>query len=179
VAALGGAEVYKALGAEANISYWSDIQDGTHRAIRPEWTTPFQQNIKKFLEKTGNDSGVFRISPLALGPHRRADPLDRTAHHSRIDAADDSATHDGAAEHHASEYCAAQHDATDHSGGGRLLSVGGGEPVAGRGLGQCERARGAAAIQGWTVTMSLPSGATVTNTWNATPSGTARCSSPT
>lgn len=28
VGALGGAEVYKALGAEANMTYWSDVPDG-------------------------------------------------------------------------------------------------------------------------------------------------------
>ncbi|MEU4896543.1 cellulose-binding protein [Streptomyces sp. NPDC044780] len=67
VAALGGAEVYKALGAEHNITYWSDIQDGTHCAVRSEWKTPLQQNLKKFLLKTGNDPGVFRISGKKAG----------------------------------------------------------------------------------------------------------------
>lgn len=67
VAALGGAEVYKALGAGDNISYWSDIQDGTHCAVRPEWKTPLQQNLQKFLLKTGNAAGVIRISSLKSG----------------------------------------------------------------------------------------------------------------
>ncbi|WP_217132514.1 cellulose binding domain-containing protein [Streptomyces sp. AC558_RSS880] len=67
VAALGGAEVYKALGAGGNISYWSDVQDGTHCAARPEWRTPLQQNIQKFLLKSGSSSGVFRISPAKSG----------------------------------------------------------------------------------------------------------------
>jgi hypothetical protein len=67
VAALGGAEVYKALGAGENISYWSDIQDGSHCANRPEWKTPLQQNIRKFLLKTGNDAGTMRISSRAAG----------------------------------------------------------------------------------------------------------------
>jgi hypothetical protein len=67
VAALGGAEVYKALGAGDNITYWSDIQNGNHCAIRPEWTAPLQQNIKKFLLRTGNDPGVIRISGSAAG----------------------------------------------------------------------------------------------------------------
>ena len=52
VAALGGAEVYRALGAIDNITYWSDIQDGTHCAVRPEWRTPLQQHIQKFLLRT-------------------------------------------------------------------------------------------------------------------------------
>ncbi|MEV4018674.1 fibronectin type III domain-containing protein [Nonomuraea angiospora] len=67
VAALGGAEVYKALGAGENITYWSDIQDGNHCANRPEWRTPLQQNIQKFLLKTGNAPGAIRISSKALG----------------------------------------------------------------------------------------------------------------
>ncbi|MEV5432658.1 cellulose-binding protein [Streptomyces sp. NPDC052701] len=67
VAALGGAEVYKALGAGGNISYWSDVQDGTHCAARAEWRTPLQQNIRKFLLGTGGDTGVFRISSRKHG----------------------------------------------------------------------------------------------------------------
>ena len=67
VAALGGAEVYKALGAGENITYWSDIQDGNHCANRPEWRTPLQQNIQKFLLNTGNAAGAIRISSRAAG----------------------------------------------------------------------------------------------------------------
>jgi hypothetical protein len=67
VAALGGAEVYKALGAGDNISYWSDVADGTHCAVRPEWKTPLQQNLQKFLLKTGNAAGVIRVSSLKSG----------------------------------------------------------------------------------------------------------------
>ncbi|GAA2511801.1 glucuronyl esterase domain-containing protein [Winogradskya humida] len=67
VAALGGAEVYKALGAGSNITYWSDVADGSHCANRSEWTTPLQQNIRKFLLKTADDPGAIRISSKALG----------------------------------------------------------------------------------------------------------------
>lgn len=67
VAALGGAEVYKALGAGENITYWSDVQDGNHCANRTEWRTPLQQNIQKFLLKTGNAAGVIRMSSRATG----------------------------------------------------------------------------------------------------------------
>lgn len=67
VAALGGAEVYKALGAGENITYWSDVQDGSHCANRAEWRTPLQQNIQKFLLKTGNAAGSMRISARAAG----------------------------------------------------------------------------------------------------------------
>ncbi|MBD3002633.1 cellulose-binding protein [Streptomyces sp. 5-10] len=67
VAALGGAEVYKALGAGSNISYWSDVQDGNHCAVRSEWKAPLQQNIRKFLLRTGNDPGVIRVSGKKAG----------------------------------------------------------------------------------------------------------------
>ncbi|GIE31200.1 hypothetical protein Ait01nite_042450 [Actinoplanes italicus] len=67
VAALGGAEVYKALGAGGNISYWSDVSDGTHCAARSEWRGPLQQNIQRFLLKTGGGTGAFRISSRKQG----------------------------------------------------------------------------------------------------------------
>jgi hypothetical protein len=67
VAALGGAEVYKALGAGSNISYWSDVANGTHCAVRPEWQAPMQQSIRFFLENTGTAPAVFRISSLKQG----------------------------------------------------------------------------------------------------------------
>ncbi len=67
VAALGGAEVYKALGVGSNITYWSDVQNGTHCATRPEWQTPLRENIQKFLLKTGNAAGTFRISSRKAG----------------------------------------------------------------------------------------------------------------
>jgi hypothetical protein len=67
VAALGGAEVYKALGAGQNISYWSDVADGTHCATRPEWQAPMAQSIKAFLENSGTAPAVFRISSLKQG----------------------------------------------------------------------------------------------------------------
>ncbi|MDQ1286938.1 MAG: hypothetical protein QG622_503 [Actinomycetota bacterium] len=67
VAALGGAEVYKALGAGDNITYWSDVSDGSHCANRPEWRTPLQQNIQRHLLKTGTAPGAMRISSKASG----------------------------------------------------------------------------------------------------------------
>jgi hypothetical protein len=67
VAALGGAEVYKALGAGNNISYISDVANGTHCAVRPEWQAPMAASIKFFLENTGTPPAVFRISSLKQG----------------------------------------------------------------------------------------------------------------
>ena len=40
-----------------NITYWSDVQDGTHCATRAEWRTPLQQNIQKFLLTDGQRTG--------------------------------------------------------------------------------------------------------------------------
>lgn len=67
VAALGGAEIYKALGVGGNISYWSDVSDGTHCASRSEWRGPLQANIQKFLLKTGSSTGTFRIASRKPG----------------------------------------------------------------------------------------------------------------
>lgn len=67
VAALAGAEVYKALGAGDNITYWSDVSDGTHCANRSEWRTPMQQYIQKFLRDSGSVTGVMRISSRKAG----------------------------------------------------------------------------------------------------------------
>ncbi|MEV0626515.1 glucuronyl esterase domain-containing protein [Nonomuraea wenchangensis] len=67
VAALGGAEIYKALGAGGNLTYWSDVQDGTHCATRSEWRTPMQQYIQKFLLNTGGATGTMRIAASKSG----------------------------------------------------------------------------------------------------------------
>jgi hypothetical protein len=67
VAALGGAEVYKALGAEQNITYWSDVSDGNHCATRSEWQAPLQQSIETFMLGSGTAPGEIRIAPNKAG----------------------------------------------------------------------------------------------------------------
>ncbi|GAA2210299.1 hypothetical protein GCM10009850_057580 [Nonomuraea monospora] len=67
VGALGGAEIYKALGAGGNLTYWSAVQDGTHCANRSEWRTPLQQNIQRFLLNTGSYTGSMRIASNKSG----------------------------------------------------------------------------------------------------------------
>jgi hypothetical protein len=67
VAALAGAEVYEALGAGGNITYFSDVENGSHCALRPEWSAPLRSNVRKFLNKTGSDAGVIEISSKAQG----------------------------------------------------------------------------------------------------------------
>jgi len=54
LAALAGAEVYKALGAPYNIGYNSAVSSGTHCAVRPEWSAPLKSSIEKFLTGTGH-----------------------------------------------------------------------------------------------------------------------------
>ncbi|XVS60824.1 endo-1,4-beta-xylanase [Actinosynnema sp. CA-299493] len=67
VAALGGAEVYKALGAGANITYHSNVTDGNHCANRTEWRTHITQTIQKHLLKTGSHTGVIQMHSKATG----------------------------------------------------------------------------------------------------------------
>jgi len=67
VAALGGAEVYKALGAQGNISYSSNVTNGTHCATRTEWQAPLRQSIQKFLLGTGTAPGIMQIHPNKAG----------------------------------------------------------------------------------------------------------------
>jgi hypothetical protein len=62
VAALAGAEVYKALGAADAISYVSDVASGTHCSTRPEWQTPFKNAVERFLKKTGTAAGVIKAN---------------------------------------------------------------------------------------------------------------------
>ena len=67
VAALAGAEVYKALGAGDAISYISNVQSGTHCGARPEWVTPLRNNVQRFLKKTGTAAGQISAASNATG----------------------------------------------------------------------------------------------------------------
>lgn len=77
VAALAGAEVYKTLGVGDNITYYSDVQNGSHCSERPEWATPLRNNIQKFLKKTGSTAGAIKASASATG--KLSDWVDWTA----------------------------------------------------------------------------------------------------
>jgi hypothetical protein len=77
VAALAGAEVYKALGVGDNLTYYSDVQSGDHCSLRPEWSTPLKNNIQRFLKKTGTAAGVIKASASATG--KLSDWVDWTA----------------------------------------------------------------------------------------------------
>ncbi|MFL6120767.1 cellulose binding domain-containing protein, partial [Actinophytocola sp.] len=147
VAALGGAEVYKALGAGANISYWSDVQDGTHCATRSEWRTPLQQNIQKFLLRTGNTAGVFRISGSKSG--NLADWRDWTTPTLTSGAPADPPPADPPPVTGGCTVTASVNQWT----GGFVTTV--------------RVTAGAAAVTGWTVTAALPPDTTITSGWNA------------
>jgi len=67
VAAYGGAEVYKALGVTNNITYHSNVSDGSHCASRPEWTDPLRQNIRKFLKGQSGTTGGINAHSKAKG----------------------------------------------------------------------------------------------------------------
>ncbi len=161
VAALGGAEVYRALGAGGNITYWSDVQDGSHCANRPEWRTPLQQHIQKYLRRTGNAAGAIRISgratgdlsqwrdwqtpALGSGPPTSAPPTSNPP-----TSAPPSSNPPGGG-------CTAA-VAVNAWNGGFVATV--------------KVTAGAAGISSWNVGVTLAQGATVTNAWNANRTGT-------
>ncbi|GAA3217500.1 cellulose binding domain-containing protein [Dactylosporangium siamense] len=168
VAALGGAEVYKALGAGANITYWSDVQDGNHCANRAEWRVPLQQHIAKYLLRTGNEPGTIRIAAKALG--RLSDWSDwqtpvlgdtQSPTPSRSVSASasvsPSASPSASASPPAGQGCSAALTVQNVWDGGFVASV--------------RVTAGAAAITGWTVRLSVPNG-TITSLWNGRRNGT-------
>ncbi|MFJ8580982.1 cellulose-binding protein [Micromonospora sp. NPDC093277] len=67
VAALAGAEIYRALGVTDNISYWSDVTNTTHCAVRNEWKAPMQAYLQKFLKGGGSTTSTFRIASSKAG----------------------------------------------------------------------------------------------------------------
>ncbi|MEV0133149.1 cellulose binding domain-containing protein [Dactylosporangium sp. NPDC050688] len=176
VAALGGAEVYKALGAGANITYWSDVQDGTHCANRPEWRTPLQQHIAKYLLRTGNEPGAIRISSRALGrlsdwsdwqtpvladgespsPSRSVSPSASVSPSVSVSPSA-SASPSGPVSPPPGQGCTAVATVQNAWDGGFVASV--------------RVTAGAAPMSGWSVRLALPNGA-ITNLWNGRLSGT-------
>lgn len=154
VAALAGAEVYKGLGAGENITYWSDVQDGTHCASRPEWRTPLQQNIQKFLLKTGSAAGTFRISAKKAG--HLAEWRDWTTPVLADGPGTTTPTTPTTTTTPLPVGCTATVSVNQWSGG-FVTTV--------------RVTAGAAPITGWTVTATLPAGAAITSAWNAGRSG--------
>jgi hypothetical protein len=67
VAAQAGAEIYKALGAEANMGYISNIADGSHCGWRPEFEAPLKAAIDKHLHKKDATAGAINPRSSATG----------------------------------------------------------------------------------------------------------------
>jgi hypothetical protein len=67
VAALGGAEVYKALGVADVFSYHSDTTNGTHCSVRTEYAQPTKDAIQRFLTKKGTVAGAIKASSSTTG----------------------------------------------------------------------------------------------------------------
>lgn len=67
VAAQAGAEIYKALGAEANIGYISNVADGGHCSWRPEFEAPLKAAIDKHLHKKDGAAGAINPRSSATG----------------------------------------------------------------------------------------------------------------
>ena len=151
VAALGGAEVYKALGAGSNISYWSDVQDGTHCASRSEWRTPLQQSIQRFLLGTGSAPAVFRISSRKAGNLAEW----RTWQTPTLsDSPTDPPPTDP--------------PPTDPPPAGGCTATASVNQWTGGFVATVRVTAGSAPVNGWTVTAALPSGATIVNSWETT-----------
>jgi hypothetical protein len=167
VAAQGGAEVYKALGAGDNITYWSDVADGTHCAVRPEWRTPLQQNIQKFLVGTGNAAGTFRISGLKAG--NLADWRDWTTP-TLSDGGGTTTPPVTTPPVTTPPVTTPPVTTTPPPGNGCSASLSL-NVFTGGFVATIRVTAGAAAISGWTVSLTLPSGTTISNAWNSAPSG--------
>ncbi|WP_244218826.1 cellulose binding domain-containing protein [Micromonospora arida] len=175
VAALGGAEVYKALGAGDNITYWSDVQDGSHCANRPEWRTPLQNNIRKFLLKTGNEPGVIRISSRALG--RLADwrdwptPVLADGPTTPPPTTPPPTTPPPTTPPPTTPPPTTPPPTTPPPTGGGCVATVSVNQWTGGFVATVRVSAGTAPVNGWTVTMTLPSGASITSIWSANRSG--------
>ncbi len=172
VAALGGAEVYKALGAGGNITYWSDVQDGTHCANRAEWRTPLQQHIQKYLLKTGSAAGTMRISSRAAGNLAEwRDWQTPTLGTAPPSSAPPSSTPPSSAPPSSAPPSSAPPSSNPPVGSGCSASVSLNQWNGGF-VATVRVTAGSSAIGRWTVGVPLPAGATVTNSWNANRTGT-------
>ncbi len=176
VAALGGREIYSALGAGSNISYISDVADGTHCAVRPEWQATMSQSIKAFLLGSGSGPGVFRISSLKSGnlagwrswttPTLTSGPPSS----SPPPSTPPPSTPPPSSPPPSTPAPSTPPPSTPPPTGGCSAAVTVNQWSGGF-TASVNVTAGAAAIHGWTVTINLPSGAAVTGTWNATASG--------
>lgn len=181
VAALAGAEVYTALGAGSNITYWSDVADGTHCANRPEWSTPLRQHIQTYLLGNGTPAGQMRISSRAAGslgqwvdwttptlsdgpgPSPTPTPTPTTTPTptpapTPTTTPTPTPTPTPAPTQPPAGACTASVSVNQWTGG-FVVTV--------------RLTAGSSGLSGWRAALTLPAGAAVSNAWNATASGTA------
>ncbi|MEE6310869.1 cellulose binding domain-containing protein [Plantactinospora veratri] len=170
VAALGGAEVYKALGAGDNITYWSDVQDGTHCAVRSEWRTPLQQNLQKFLLKTGNAAGTMRISSRKAGNLAEWRDWQTPTLTDGPDTTPTTPPTGGPSTPPVTTPPTTRPPTTPPVTGACSATVSLNQWTGGF-VATVRVTAGSAPVNGWTVSVTLPSGASVTNVWNANRSG--------
>ena len=77
MATIAGLEIYKALGAEKNVSYHSDVADTAHCTYKNEYTDVLTKSIAAFLKHTGEAPGLIKVG--AGGSLNRSDWIDWTA----------------------------------------------------------------------------------------------------
>ncbi|MFD0969276.1 glucuronyl esterase domain-containing protein [Plantactinospora endophytica] len=173
VAALGGAEVYKALGAGDNITYWSDVQDGTHCAVRPEWRTPMQQFLQKFLLKTGNAAGTMRISSRKAGnlAEWRDWQTPTLADGPTTPPTNPPTTPPTTGPTTPPTTPPTTRPPTTPPAGGACSATVSINQWTGGFVATVRVTAGSAPVSGWTVSVTLPSGATISNAWNTNRSG--------
>ncbi|WP_051704594.1 cellulose binding domain-containing protein [Glycomyces sp. NRRL B-16210] len=171
VAALGGAEVYKALGVEDNISYHSNVSDGTHCATRSEWQAPLTQSIQAFLHDNGNGPGVINMHSsktgnlaqwrswttptLADGPGETTPPDDETTPPDDETTPPDEETtppDEETTPPPTGDGCTAVIEVASDWGSGWQGNV--------------LITAGSSSISGWTLTWSWPSGQQISSSWN-------------
>ncbi|NKY38577.1 cellulose-binding protein [Cellulomonas septica] len=175
VAALGGAEVYRALGASSNITYWSDVSDGTHCANRAEWRAPLQQAIQKHLLGTGSSAGTFRISAKAQG--RLSDWASWTTpvltdgpNPTPTPTVTPTVTPTPTPTVTPTVTPTPTVSPTSNPGGACSATVSVNQWTGGF-VANVRVTAGSAPLSRWTVGLTLPSGATITNAWSSNRSG--------
>jgi hypothetical protein len=176
VGALGGAEVYRALGAINNITYWSNVSNTTHCAIRSEWTPTLQQYLRAFLLKNATSTGQFQIASSKAGnlsqwrswttptlnggttpPNTTTPPVTTTP--PRTTTPPVTTTPPTTTTPPQPGGCSATYRVVNSWQGGFQSEV----AVANN---------GSSTINGWTVKMTLASGVTIVNIWNGVNTGT-------
>jgi glucuronyl esterase-like protein/cellulose binding protein with CBM2 domain len=166
VSALAGAEIYRALGATNNLTYISAVQSGTHCATRSEWQSTMTQYIQYFLRNTGSPTGAMRIASAKAG--NLAEWRDWTTP-TLTDGPSTPPTTPSTPPTTPSTPPITPTTPPPAGGCSATVSL---NQWNGGFVATIRVTAGSAAISGWSVSVTLPSGASVVNSWNSTRSGT-------